>query len=449
MSEAGQKKKVLVIGTGGVGMATRDMITDYIGADVIVYDRPLPEDAEKAQKKLEDRAKKAEDYQRSLEAGTDILDGEQAKWLLQGHDKLSEAERGHVTVIDPNITDYLSALDSGVDAIAITAGKPRSAEMTQRADLGKANAPDFAKYGKKFADYAAKRIAIDLEKAKTSEEIAILDGLERLEALKKSVFHLPVFLNVTNPADATTEVLGRELHAGLARHAVTAQRSGNTDLAKLLAAEARSLKGKILGQGGVLDGSRVATSIHEILRDDKGNPFPLEDVVEAPVRGTHDDVMEWDQKNTKVRHQGKIIPLVEYPGIDLNAKYDANKTNAEEIISRTRGGGSRIKRNYKEVLDIDQSATIATGAAMMKMLDSVLNDKKLTMPAVVYHTLKNDGNFHEKGDGGKGIVMGAMVTLGKDGAQYQAPHADIVKALAAAEKNATDQFSIINESMSR
>ncbi len=401
MLNSEKKKKVLVIGTSGaVGMATRDALTDHLGIDVIAYDRPITGSPEAIQQKLHDRAAKVNTYNRLVEANGKLLDGEQARWLLKGKKELPVEQRGHVSVIDSNTHDYTAALEEGVDAIVIAAGKPRTKDM-KREEVAPANTPDFAHYGRVFADFAAKKITEDPE------------------------FHLPVIINAGNPVDTMTEVLGRELHAGLAEHAKQAKDAGNQGLARLLAAEARSLNKKILGQGGVLDGARAATAIHDV------TGIPLDNILSVPVLGTHNENMQVDFANVKICHDGREIGLEQYPDTIPSGAFN-------DITERTRKGGVRIAQDYLSQLDVDQTAVLATGIANMRMVDAIVNNKKADMPVIVYHVPGDGGRFGEKN--GEGFVMGAMATLDKDGAEYQAPHARIAPLLDASESNARSEY---------
>ena len=178
--------------------------------------------------------------------------------------------------------------------------------------------------------------------------------VERLTQDKE--FEIPVMLNAGNPADLMTNIIGDGLRHALNTAARSAREAGDKELAHRLTDARKSLGHKVMGLGGVLDGARAVTAIHEM------TDISLADIIDVPVLGTHNERMVVDVDHSTARTpEGDIVPLREYPGVEID-EVEANK--------RTRMGGTRIIKNYKDLLDMDQSAVLATGAALMKITRS-------------------------------------------------------------------------------
>jgi malate/lactate dehydrogenase len=387
MAEAQTNKKVLVIGaSGSVGMATRDAITQYLGADVITWDRPGAD--------LAAREARVKQYQ-ELSAIQDSLDAKQANWLLRDHKKADVS--GQVSSVET----IKQGIEQGVDCIVITAGKPRKAGQ-DRSAVAAANAPLFKDLGNNLADIVFEKIKAD------------------------PAFKMPVIIQAGNPLDTMTEILGRTMHERLTSHANDAIKTKNYALAKPLADAAKFLEQKLVGQSGVLDGARAAFAIHKVL-----NEFPINKIVSAPVIGTHNENMVIDFDHVKVLDDaGKPIKLTDHPLFKeaVSAKADELRATPElnpkqavlnEITKETKAGGSAVIGNYKGRAGIDQSAFVATGAAIMDMVDAVLNKSK-TIPAAAYLPPSTQGRFRQGAE--NGVVIGQVVKLGKDGLEERPRH---------------------------
>ncbi len=136
----------------------------------------------------------------------------------------------------------------------------------------------------------------------------------------------------------------------------------------------------IMGQAGVLDSARMATFIAMELNVSVQS-------VQASVMGGHGDEM---------------VPLVHYStvaGIPITQLMSPDRVAA--IVDRTRKGGGEIVSLLKT-----GSAYYAPGAAAGRMVEAILQDKKLVVPVSAYL----DGEY-----GLKDICFGVPVKLGRDG----------------------------------
>lgn len=164
-----------------------------------------------------------------------------------------------------------------------------------------------------------------------------------------------IFIIVTNPLDTMVYLAYKK--AGLPRN-------------------------RVMGQAGVLDSARMAAFIAMELDVSVQN-------VQASVMGGHGDEM---------------VPLVRYSavaGIPITQLMSAERVAA--IVERTRKGGGEIVSLLKT-----GSAYYAPGAAAGQMVEAILKDKKLIVPASVYL----DGEY-----GLKDICFGAPVKLGREGVE--------------------------------
>ena len=164
-----------------------------------------------------------------------------------------------------------------------------------------------------------------------------------------------IFIIVTNPLDTMVYLAYKK--AGLPRN-------------------------RVMGQAGVLDSARMATFIAMELGVSVRN-------VQASVMGGHGDEM---------------VPLVRYStvaGIPITQLLSAERVAA--IVDRTRKGGGEIVSLLKT-----GSAYYAPGAAAGQMVEAILKDKKLIVPASVYL----DGEY-----GLKDICFGVPVKLGRQGVE--------------------------------
>ena len=113
---------------------------------------------------------------------------------------------------------------------------------------------------------------------------------------------------------------------------------------------------RCFGQAGVLDSARFRTFLAQELQVSVEN-------VQASVLGGHGDEM---------------VPLVRYStvaGVPIGELLSAERVNA--IVERTRKGGGEIVELLKT------SAYYAPGAAVSKMVEAILKDKKLVVPCSV------------------------------------------------------------------
>jgi len=141
-------------------------------------------------------------------------------------------------------------------------------------------------------------------------------------------------------------------------------------------------KSRIMGMAGVLDTARYRSFVAEAL------DVSVKDV-NAFVLGSHGDTM---------------IPMSGYAninGVPLNDLLSASKI--KEIEQRTRDGGAEIVNLLKT-----GSAFFAPGVAAIEMAESIIKDKKRVLPVCAYL----DGEY-----GIKGIFMGVMAELGKNGVE--------------------------------
>ena len=115
---------------------------------------------------------------------------------------------------------------------------------------------------------------------------------------------------------------------------------------------------RLFGQAGVLDSARFRTFIARELNVSVEN-------VQASVLGGHGDEM---------------VPLVRYStvaGVPISELLSSERVAA--IVDRTRKGGGEIVELLKT-----GSAYYAPGAAVAKMVEAILKDKKLIVPVSAY-----------------------------------------------------------------
>ena len=146
--------------------------------------------------------------------------------------------------------------------------------------------------------------------------------------------------------------------------------------------ESKFPRHRVIGQAGILDRARMATFIAMELG------VSIHSVV-ASVMGGHGDEM---------------VPLVRYSsvaGIPITQLMPAERVAA--LVERTRKGGGEIVGLLKT-----GSAYYAPGAATGQMVEAVLKDKKLVVPASVLL----DGEY-----GLKGLCFGVPVKLGRGGVE--------------------------------
>jgi malate dehydrogenase len=157
-------------------------------------------------------------------------------------------------------------------------------------------------------------------------------------------------------------------------------------------------KERVIGQAGVLDGTRFRTFIAEALDVWPGD-------VMAMVMGGHGDSM---------------VPLVRYTsvgGVPLSQLLDEQTLSA--LVERTRKGGGEIVGYLKS-----GSAYYSPGASAAQMAESVLTGEKRLIAASIYL----EGEY-----GYKNIFLGVPVIIGAGGLERI-----LELELSAAEKKALD-----------
>jgi malate dehydrogenase len=138
---------------------------------------------------------------------------------------------------------------------------------------------------------------------------------------------------------------------------------------------------RVIGQAGILDSARMRAFVAMELGVSVEN-------INCYVLGGHGDDM---------------VPLVRHSnvaGVPLNEFLAADKLDA--IVERTRKGGGEIVSLLKT-----GSAFYAPGAAVAQMVEAILKDKNLIVPAAAYM----QGEY-----GLKDIFFGVPVQLGRKGA---------------------------------
>ena len=139
-------------------------------------------------------------------------------------------------------------------------------------------------------------------------------------------------------------------------------------------------KNRVIGMAGILDTARFRTFIAQKL------DVSIKDVT-AFVLGGHGDTM---------------VPLVRYTsvaGIPLTDLLDAE--TIQSLVKRTRDGGAEIVKYLKS-----GSAYYAPSAAVVEMVDSILNDRKRVLPCSAF--LEGEYGIHN-------LFVGVPVKLGAGG----------------------------------
>jgi malate dehydrogenase len=139
-------------------------------------------------------------------------------------------------------------------------------------------------------------------------------------------------------------------------------------------------KNRVIGMAGILDTSRFRTFVAQKL------DVSIKDVT-AFVLGGHGDTM---------------VPLVRHTsvaGIPLTDLLDAE--TIQSLVKRTRDGGAEIVKYLKS-----GSAYYAPSAAVVEMVDSILNDRKRVLPCSAF--LEGEYGIHN-------LFVGVPVKLGAEG----------------------------------
>ena len=139
-------------------------------------------------------------------------------------------------------------------------------------------------------------------------------------------------------------------------------------------------KNRVIGMAGILDTARFRTFVAQKL------DVSVKDVT-AFVLGGHGDTM---------------VPLVRYTsvaGIPLTDLLDAE--TIQSLVKRTRDGGAEIVKYLKS-----GSAYYAPSAAVVEMVDAILNDRKRVLPCSAF--LEGEYGIHD-------LFVGVPVKLGTGG----------------------------------
>ncbi len=138
---------------------------------------------------------------------------------------------------------------------------------------------------------------------------------------------------------------------------------------------------RVIGMAGALDSARFKTFLAQELK------VSVDDI-QAMVLGGHGDTMV------------PVISQTTVSGIPVSRLIGRKRLN--EIIDRTRNGGGEVVKLLKT------SGYIAPGAAIARMVEAVLRDKKAILPCSVYLT----GQY-----GINGLYAGVPVKLGRNGVE--------------------------------
>jgi malate dehydrogenase len=158
---------------------------------------------------------------------------------------------------------------------------------------------------------------------------------------------------------------------------------------------------RVVGQAGILDSARMRTFVALELGVSVEN-------IHCYVLGGHGDDM---------------VPLTRYSnvaGVPLNEILASDRLEA--IVERTRKGGGEIVGLLKT-----GSAYYAPAAAIMQMVDAILKDKHLIVPAAAY--MQGEYGLHD-------IFFGAPVQLGRKGVEKIIEYKLNDQERAALEKSA-------------
>ena len=168
-------------------------------------------------------------------------------------------------------------------------------------------------------------------------------------------------------------------------------------------------KGRVIGMAGVLDSARMSTFVARELGVSVEN-------VHSFVLGGHGDDM---------------VPLTRYStvaGIPLPELIPAEKLEA--IVTRTRKGGAEIVNLLKT-----GSAYYAPSAAVVEMVEAILQDKKKILPCAAYL----EGEY-----GISGLFVGVPVKLGAKGIEQIIEIKLQPEEKAALDKSAASVRELVN-----
>ena len=168
-------------------------------------------------------------------------------------------------------------------------------------------------------------------------------------------------------------------------------------------------KNRVIGMAGILDTARFRAFVAQKL------DVSIKDVT-AFVLGGHGDTM---------------VPLVRYTsvaGIPLTDLLDAE--TIQNLVKRTRDGGAEIVKYLKS-----GSAYYAPSAAVVEMIDSILNDRKRVLPCSAF--LEGEYGIHH-------LFVGVPVKLGAGGIEKIFEAKLTEEESAALQKSAAAVKELVN-----
>ena len=172
-------------------------------------------------------------------------------------------------------------------------------------------------------------------------------------------------------------------------------------------------RGRVIGQGGMLDSARYRTFVSRELG--------------VSIRDVHGYVLGGHTDTTMV----PVVSKTMVGGIPLTALLPQDRIQA--LVERTMKGGAEVLGLLKS-----GSAYQAPGAATIAMVEAILLDQGRLMPCAVLL----EGEY-----GIKGVFCGTMVKLGEGGVQhvYEVPVSDDELAAMHTAANATRELIALLE----
>jgi malate dehydrogenase len=258
--------------------------------------------------------------------------------------RLAELEIGEIVM-----TDVVEGMPQGKALDLVQAGTIKGYDTSI---LGSNNYADIAD-----SDLVVITAGIARKPGMTREDLIKINSRIVTEISKNIAKYAPesIIINVTNPLDIITYV---------------ALKSTGFETKK------------VFGMSGVLDSGRFASFIAEELKCSRRD-------VHAMVIGGHGDLM---------------VPLPQYTtvsGIPLQDLLPEDRIS--KLVERTVNGGAEIVDLLKQ-----GSAFYAPSAAVVSMVEAVIKDKKMVLPASAYL----EGQY-----GQEGIYFGVPVKLGASGVE--------------------------------
>ncbi len=243
-----------------------------------------------------------------------------------------------------------------------------------KVEVAKGKALDMSQAAAAVRSHTVVSVAEDMSELTNCDVVVVTAGSPRLPGMSRDDL---LMIN----AKITKEVI-----EGIARYspeAIIIMVSNPLDAMTYVALKESGFdRSRVIGMAGILDGSRMASFIHEKLGYGGGQ-------IRASVMGGHGDDM---------------VPLPRYStvaGVPLSDVLSQDEI--DEIVDRTRHGGAEIVAHLKT-----GSAYYAPAKSTALMVEAILKDTKQIHPCAVYL----DGEY-----GFKNIVSGVPVMLGARGAE--------------------------------